>query len=95
MSEDQPTVSGIDYTQKQLEIMSLQYSRLKPVEPGDTCCNCGRDCDQEGFAVAGFHAYRINGHPICGRGGTCYSAAWAEYNGRRSGCRCPRKQIAK
>lgn len=75
------------YTEKSLADMSSRYSRLKPIEAGDTCCNCGGDCDGEGFAIGTFHAVRVNGHPFCARGG-CYAAQISEFVGRRDGCRC-------
>jgi len=78
----------ISYTEKQLASFAHKFSRLKPIEAGDLCCNCGLDCDGEGFAnFATFMAYRINGHPICSRP-KCTDAAWDEYHGRRSGCGC-------
>lgn len=78
---------GILYSEKALANMSHPLSRLKPVEPGDRCCNCGEDCDMEGFAQGYFHAVRVNGHPFCARG-RCYGAHLAEFTGQRSGCRC-------
>jgi hypothetical protein len=86
LSEDQPQ-TGIVYSEKSLAAMSHRLSRLKPVEPGDVCCNCGGDCDDHGFAVGNFHAVRVNGHPICARG-KCYDAQMKEYTGGRDGCRC-------
>ena len=79
--------SGIMYSEKSLESMTSPYSKLKHVEPGDTCCNCGGDCDGDGFAIAEFRANRINGHPFCARG-ACYSARISEFIGGRDGCRC-------
>jgi hypothetical protein len=87
MSEDQPAETGILYSEKNLDNMSHRLSRLKPVEPGDVCCNCGGDCDGPGFSIQGFHAFRINGHPLCARN-CCYGAHLAEFTGRRDGCRC-------
>lgn len=75
----------IVYSEKALESMAHRFSRLKPIELGDACCNCGQDCDGDGFVVGPFHARRVNGHPLCAR---CYSAQIEEYIGRRSGCRC-------
>jgi hypothetical protein len=89
MSEDQP--SGIAYTEKQTASMAGRYSRLKPVEPGDRCCHCQLDCDEEGFASGNANAYRINGHPMCSRS-TCYFARMSEFAGRRDGCSCGRKR---
>jgi len=80
-------VQGITYSEKRLDSMSGPYSRLKPIEPGDTCCNCGRDCDGEGFVMGNFHAVRVNGHPFCARG-RCYAAQIDEFIGRRDGCHC-------
>ena len=79
--------TGITYDEKTLATMNGPYSKLKPIEPGDTCCNCGDDCDGEGFVVGKFRAMRVNGHPFCSRGG-CYPAQIEEFVGRRSGCRC-------
>lgn len=78
---------GITYSEKSLASMSSRYSRLKPIEPGDTCCNCGADCDGDGFAIGNFHAVRVNGHPFCARA-QCYAAQINEFTGRRDGCRC-------
>lgn len=80
-------VQGITYSEKKLDSMSSPYSRLKPIEPGDICCNCGRDCDGEGFVMGHFHAVRVNGHPFCARG-RCYAAQIDEFIGRRDGCHC-------
>jgi len=80
-------VTGIVYEEKTLANMTGPYSRLKPVEPGDTCCNCGGDCDGDGFVVGKFRAVRVNGHPLCARG-RCYAAQINEFIGRRAGCRC-------
>ena len=55
-----PNPQGIFYTDKQLASMGHRLSRLKPVELGDRCCNCGGDCDADGFAHGNFHAVRIN-----------------------------------
>jgi len=89
MSEDQP--SRIIYSEKQAASMALRFSRLKPVEPGDLCCNCRLDCDEEGFANGTAHAYRINGHPFCARAG-CYDARMDEFSGQRGGCACGLKR---
>jgi hypothetical protein len=94
MSDDQPPPQGIMYAEKHLASMSHKLSKLKPVEPGDTCCNCGGDCDGEGFAIGDFHALRINGHPICARA-SCYGAHLSEFAGRRDGCRCGANQKRK
>jgi hypothetical protein len=82
---------GILYSQKSLDDMAHPHSRLKPVEPGDRCCNCGGDCDGEGFAWINFVAKRVNGHPICTRP-KCLDAQMQEFLGRRSGCRCGQKK---
>jgi hypothetical protein len=87
MSEDQPPPQGILYSEKALVSMTHRLSKLKPIEPGDRCCNCGEDCDGEGFAIGKFNAVRINGHPLCARG-RCYGAQLSEFAGRRDGCRC-------
>ena len=86
--------TGIMYSEKSLADMASHYSKLKPVEPGDTCCNCGGDCDGEGFAIGEFHAARINGHPFCARG-ACYASRIQEFTGRRDGCRCGLKDRRK
>jgi len=86
MSDDQP-VEELAYTEKQLASMANRFSRLKPVEPGDLCCNCGESCEGEGFAQVNANAYRINGHPLCARAG-CYYARFQEFGGGRNGCRC-------
>lgn len=80
-------IRGISYSDRQLYSFDHPLSRLKPVEPGDACCNCGLDCDGDGFAWGTFIAKRINRHPICARP-KCYDAQLDEYFGRRSGCRC-------
>lgn len=85
---------AILYTEKSLADMSRRYSRLKPIEPEDTCCNCGGNCDGEGFAIGNFHAVRVNGHPFCARG-RCYAAQISEFVGRRDGCRCGLKERRK
>lgn len=82
-----PRPPGIYYTDKQLGDMSQRYSRLKPVEPGDVCCNCGGDCDGDGFAWQNFTARRVNGHPLCARV-KCLAAQMNEFSGQRSGCGC-------
>lgn len=88
------TGAGICYSEAQLASWASRYSRMKPIEPGDTCCNCGLPCDD----VAGFsdgisraYAVRINGHPICARG-KCYWAHLDEFSGKRHGCRCGRRK---
>jgi len=86
--------SGILYSEKSLESMSSRFSKLKPVEPGDTCCHCGGDCDGEGFAIAEYRANRINGHPFCARG-ACYAARISEFCGLRNGCNCGMKKRGK
>jgi hypothetical protein len=92
MANALPAPSGICYTARQLETMKLQYSRFKPIEPGDLCCNCRQDCDGEGFSSSpNFTAYRVNGHPICARG-KCYDARIDEFSGRRVGCGCGRRK---
>jgi hypothetical protein len=92
---DEPKAPPSVYTDKQLRAMEHKYSRLKPVEPGDLCCNCGGDCwDSEGLTRGIFHAYRINGHPICVRD-KCYAVQMQEYGGTRSGCRCGLRGMRK
>ena len=85
---------GVLYSDKQLAQMNHPLSRLKPIEEGDRCCNCGGDCDGDGFANGTFQAARVNGHPICARG-NCYAAKLAEFAGHRDGCRCGAKERAK
>lgn len=79
--------SGITYSDRQLETMQLRYSRFKPIEPGDVCCNCGLDCDGPGFSSPPFTAFRVRAHPLCARG-TCYEARRAEFAGLRNSCKC-------
>lgn len=86
-----PNPPGISYTDDQLRVMQLHHSRLKPIEPGDLCCHCGKDCDGEGFSIGTFRAYRINGHPLCGRT-SCYDAHREEFVYRRQECRCGRRK---
>ena len=91
MDEPANVQSAILYDDKRMEAMSHPYSRLKPIEPGDTCCNCGQDCDGEGFSGSGgFIARRVNGHPLCARS-RCYSAQLTEYASQRNGCRCQKR----
>lgn len=78
---------GILYSDRQLRSFANRYSRLQPIEPGDLCCHCGKDCDGEGFATGHSTAFRIFGHPFCARF-SCYGPRWDEFNGRRSGCNC-------
>jgi hypothetical protein len=79
------------YPDRVLDSMESRYSVLQPIQPGDVCCSCGRDCDGEGFAhtlgTALSYAYRVFGHPICGRL-SCYQARWDEFKNQRSGCGC-------
>lgn len=82
---------GIAYSEFELLTMEHRNSRLKPIEPGDLCCNCLLDCDSEGFSVAQFKAYRINGHPLCARG-KCYDQHMHEFCGRRQDCKCGRRK---
>lgn len=82
-------VKGIFYPEATLNNYAHRLSRLKPVEAGDRCCNCGGDCDEEGFAWESFTAKRINGHPLCSRP-KCLDAQLDEFAGKRSGCRCGR-----
>lgn len=84
-----PTIRGIAYSARQLESYAHPGSQLKPVEPGDTCCSCGQDCDGAGFAWEHFTAVRVHGHPFCARA-NCYYAKMTEFAGTRSGCRCGR-----
>lgn len=86
-----PRPAGIFYTEFELGAMVHKYSRLKPIEPGDLCCNCRLDCDGEGFSQANFKAYRIQGHPLCARG-KCYDHHIAEFCGRRQDCGCGRRK---
>jgi hypothetical protein len=90
MSVDQPTIR-IAYTEKQMVAMQHPYSRLRPIEEGDSCCNCGLDCDDAGFVIGNVTAHRVNGHPLCARL-KCQDAQLDEFAGRRSGCRCKRSQ---
>jgi hypothetical protein len=85
--QDPAPAEKILYSEKQLKNFEGRYSLLKPIQPGDLCCNCGRDCDGEGFALMNWRAYRVRSHPICARG-SCTGARWDEFNGRRSACRC-------
>jgi hypothetical protein len=78
------------YTEKQLANFEGRFSRLKPIEPGDRCCNCGLDCDGEGFSISGFTAVRVYGHPLCART-ACYWVVWDEFNGKRAGCSCGKR----
>jgi hypothetical protein len=82
---------ALDYPDNVLGSMASRYSALQPIEAGDVCCSCGKDCDDEGFSqplgTATHYAHRIHGHPICGRL-SCYQAKWDEYKNRRSGCGC-------
>jgi hypothetical protein len=91
VSEPLANPPGIWYSNFEIASMMHRYSRLKPIEPGDLCCNCRKDCDREGFSVAEFKAYRINGHPLCARG-TCYDTHIAEFCGRRQDCGCGRRK---
>lgn len=76
------------YSESQLEGMNLKYSRLKPIQPGDVCCNCGLDCDGPGFSSPPTStASRVRGHPLCARP-TCYYAKRAEFAGQRNDCKC-------
>ena len=84
-------LTKIAYSEKQIVNLARKYSRLTPIEPGDVCCNCGEDCDGDGFAWGSFTAYRVNGHPLCSRP-KCKQAQWDEYLGRRNGCRCGRRK---
>ena len=84
----------VSYGAAQLEHMEHPLSRLKPIEPGDTCCNCGQDCDGEGFASGHFLAHRVNGHPFCARPG-CYGPKLNEWEGMREGCRCGLRERRK
>lgn len=88
-----PRPAGISYSERQLASFAHPHSRLKAVEPGDTCCNCGHDCDGDGFAWNTFTAKRINGHPICSRP-KCIDAQMDEYQGRRDACLCGRRSRA-
>jgi hypothetical protein len=82
---------AIAYPDAVLDSMDSRYSKLQPVVPGDVCCHCFKDCDEDGFTSAmessTCYAHRINGHPICARA-SCYRAKWEEFCGRRSGCGC-------
>lgn len=84
-------IRGILYTERTMENMRHPHSRLKPVEAGDICCNCGGDCDGDGFAWHNFTARRVDGHAICSRP-KCLDAQMQEFLGRRSGCRCGARQ---
>jgi hypothetical protein len=87
-------MNDIAYSAEKLASYAHPYSQLQAVEPGDVCCNCGRDCDGEGFAQGHYHAVRVHGHPFCARGG-CYYAKITEYAGSRSGCRCGLKNTRR
>jgi hypothetical protein len=88
-----PNPPGIFYSDRQLTDMSRAATRLKPIEPGDLCCNCGQNCDDgEGFCSnVNFIAYRINGHPICARE-KCWDARMAEFTRNRRACGCGRRK---
>ena len=79
------------YSERQIQGMTLKYSYLKPIEPGDLCCHCQQDCDGPGFSVAGFTAYRVRGHPFCARP-LCYEAHLDEFTGKRRDCRCGQRK---
>lgn len=81
---------SIAYSEGTIQRWSHRLSRLKPVEPGDVCCNCGGDCDGVGFAWENFTAKRVNGHPLCSRP-KCLDAQMDEFWGKRSGCSCGKK----
>lgn len=86
-----PRAQGIYYPDTILKAYSHPLSRLKAVEVGDVCCNCGGDCDQEGFAWKNFTAKRINGHPLCSRP-KCLDAQLDEFWNKRNGCGCGRRK---
>jgi hypothetical protein len=77
----------IRYSDHQLASYDHHHSRLKPIQPGDLCCNCGGDCDGDGFGWLNFVAVRVNGHPLCSRP-KCLDAQMAEFTGHRGPCRC-------
>jgi hypothetical protein len=79
--------SGICYTDDEMLAMQSRYTMLKPIEPGDRCCHCGKDCDDEGFSSGVFRAYRFRGHPLCART-SCYFVRFDELVGKRHDCKC-------
>jgi hypothetical protein len=91
VTEPLPAPRGIFYADDSLKTMQHRYSRLKPIEPGDVCCNCGLDCDGPGFSISIFKAYRVQGHPICARF-KCHDAKMDEFVGKRIGCGCGRRK---